>query len=149
MEGATAMSPYELITRSIRFGDELFNRRNLAVIDELIADDFISHDPLPGMPNDKAGVFETARVFRAAYPDWRFQNDAIIAQGDLVAHRVTWRGTHRGAFLGIAASGNAVEVRSMDFLRFRDGQIVERWSLFDAPSFFEQLGASPTGGAPA
>lgn len=136
------MNTDQIVALSARFDDELFNRNNLAVIDEIIADDFINHDPLPGMPSDKAGVFQTARVFRAAFPDWRFENEQIIAQGDVVAHRVIWRGTHEGEFLGIAPTNAKVEVRSFDFLRFRDGKMVERWSLFDTPTFMRQLGVS-------
>ena len=64
-----------------------------------------------------------------------------FAEGDLVAARYSWRGTHKGeAFLGIPPSGKAILVRGMDFFRLRDGKIVEHWDNVDELGMLTQLG---------
>jgi predicted ester cyclase len=65
--------------------------------------------------------------------------DAIVAEGDLVAVRGTWRGTHRGAFRGIKPAGAKVEFSGMVFWRVHDGKIRERWGLVDTTTLMQQL----------
>ena len=80
-------------------------------------------------------------LLRTAFPDLRYALEDVIAEGDLVAARYSWRGTHKGeAFLGIPPSGKTILVRGMDFYRLRDGKIVEHWDNVDELGMLSQLG---------
>lgn len=121
------------------FDDQIFNQNNLKLADELVDDGFVSHTPLPGQPPDKAGVLATAKSFREAFPDWHLDNQFIMGEGDTVAHRILWSGTHVNEYLGFKPTGKKIEVASYDFNRFKDGKMIERWSVFDTQSFLQQL----------
>jgi steroid delta-isomerase-like uncharacterized protein len=110
----------------------------------VMADDVVEHEQLPGLEPNKEGVIQFFRGMRDAFPDMEMVPDAIIAEGDTVAARVTLRGTHRGDFMGIPATGNAVEVAVADFFRIEDGRIAEHWGVADMASMMEQLGVAST-----
>jgi predicted ester cyclase len=80
------------------------------------------------------------RDLRAAFPDIRFSLEELIAEGEVVAARYHWRGTHRGVFLGIAPTGRAIVVRGMDFYRISGGRLVEHWDNVDEFGMLSQLG---------
>ncbi len=67
----------------------------------------------------------------------------MIAEGDKVVARQTFRGTHREEFLGIAPSGKQFSSTGIDIVRMVDGKIVEHWSSFDMLGMMQQLGAIP------
>src|SRR5438093_6980197 len=102
-----------------RFNEAVFNEHDLSVVEELVADDAVEHDPLPGLSNDKAGVVETIRQILAAFPDMKVDVEQLVASGDRVAIRSTIRGTHEGEFTGVPATGKTVEVGSMDIVRVK------------------------------
>ncbi len=116
---------------------------NLAVIDELVADDVVEHEEFPGLEPNKEGVKQFFALFRAAFPDVRMEPHEMVAEGDLVSARVTITGTHQGEFMGIPPSGKRIEVETFDLLRIRDGQAAEHWGLIDAMTMMQQLGAMP------
>ena len=124
-----------------RLYDEVINGRNLDLIDELLADDFVEHEEFPGVPPTREGVKQTFAMFYAAFPDIHFRVDDIVAEGDVVAARVTVTGTHEGEFLGIPATGRAVEVTAMDFVSFQNGEATAHWGVSDMVSLLQQLGA--------
>jgi steroid delta-isomerase-like uncharacterized protein len=76
---------------------------------------------------------------RTAFPDLNVSIEDIVAEGDLVAVRGTWRGTHQGEFRGVPAIGRKVEFSGMVFWRVAGGQIRERWGLVDVPTLMRQL----------
>lgn len=88
---------------------------------------------------------EAALRYRAmlhtAFPDLRIKIEDIIAEGDHVAVRATWTGTHRGPppLLPVAATNRAFTLTGMVFWRISDGQIVERWATMDRLGLQEQL----------
>src|SRR5688500_10100679 len=84
---------------------ERINRGDLSVIDEHLSDDFADHEETPGIPPTKAGVKTFFEMTRAAFPDFSFNIEDMIAEGDRVAARVTAQGTQRGEFMGVPASG--------------------------------------------
>ena len=85
-----------------RIYDELWNERNLAIAEELIADDGTNYDtglvPMPFGPEEMRG---TIRMVTAAFPDHRHEVDEVIVDGDNVVLRCTLTGTHEGPFMGI------------------------------------------------
>ena len=84
---------------------------------------------------------EFARALYAAFPDWHATIDELIAEGDRVVVRWTGAGTHRGAWAGVAATGQEVRTTGIDVERFEDGLIVEEHSNVDMLGFMEQIGA--------
>jgi predicted ester cyclase len=127
-----------------RFMEEVPNRGNFAVADEMLADDVIEYETLPpGLPPDKNGIMQLFRMVRAAFPDLHITIDDLIAEGDRVAARVTLRGTHRGEFLGFAPTGNKIAYGAIDISRFVDGKLVEHWGVPDYLDLMQQLGAGP------
>jgi predicted ester cyclase len=83
-------------------------------------------------------------AFLNAFPDCQFTIDDMIAEGDRVATKKTFSGTHTGEFNGIAPTGRSVSITFVDILRLRDGKIVEHWLSMDQLSFMQQLGLLPT-----
>ena len=124
-----------------RLFEDVYNAGKLSVLDTLIGAAYVDHNPSPGQPPGAAGVKGKVETLRAAFPDLRFALEDVVAEGDLVAARYSWRGTHKGvAFLGVPPSGKAILVRGMDFYRLRDGKIIEHWDNVDELGMLSQLG---------
>ena len=130
-----------------RFVEEIFNRGNMSVVDELFAPDFVEHEELPaGIPNDREGVIQLTTMLRSAFPDFKATIDDIIAEGNKVVIRMTWRGTQKGEFMGVPPSGKSVAVGVIDIIRIADGQFVEHWGQMDSMGMMQQLGVIPAPG---
>jgi steroid delta-isomerase-like uncharacterized protein len=129
---------------SRRVVEEVFNDGRLEAADELVAADFVGHDPaLPEPSMGPEGLKQQAEGYRTAFPDMRLQIDDIIAEGDRVATRWTARGTHEGELFGIPASGKQATVTGMTIDRIVDGRIAESWNNWDTLGLLQQLGAIP------
>jgi steroid delta-isomerase-like uncharacterized protein len=121
---------------------ELFNQEKLSLAEELFAADFIDHEIPPGMPNrGPESVRQLVIMFHNAFPDVSFHVEELIAEGETVAARVTWTGTHRGNWLGIVSTGRAVQQKQMHFMHFRNGQMIEHLAVRDDLGLRQQLGA--------
>jgi predicted ester cyclase len=125
------------------FIDALFSRGELEAVDRYLAPGFVNHDPFPGFAADREGMRQTAQVFRQAFPDWRSQLEALIAEGDLVAERFTARGIHQGEIMGVGPTGRQVTLAGINIFRVQDGQVVERWGRTDDLGLLQQLGIVP------
>ena len=78
---------------------------------------------------------------RRSLPDFRAQVDAVVAEGDLLAARITYTGTHLGTMSGVAPTGRVLTWDAMTFRRFDDdGRVVERWIIGDDLALLHQLG---------
>ena len=127
-----------------RFVEELFNRGNLSVVDELAAPDFVDREELPaGLPGNREGVKQLTAAFRRAFPDFKATIDDIIAEGDRVVVRSTWTGTQRGEFMGIPPTGKSISFGVIDIVRIAGGKVVEHWGQMDSMRMMQQLGAIP------
>jgi predicted SnoaL-like aldol condensation-catalyzing enzyme len=127
-----------------RFVEEVQNNRDWAVYDELNAPDFVNLSAPPGVPSDREGGKIFLGSFMDAFSDGRYTIDDMIAEGDLVATRKTFTGTHTGDLGQIPATGKSVSLQYVDILRLRDGRIIEHWLSLDQLSFLQQLGVVPT-----
>lgn len=125
-----------------RYIDEV-NRMNLDALDELVAADYVDHNGLPGMPPGREGLKLAYGLFSAAFPDVYFTLEDLVAEGDRVAARGTVRGTHRGDFFGLPATGKQATWTGIHIFRLADGQAVEGWLELDQLSLMQQLGAIP------
>jgi steroid delta-isomerase-like uncharacterized protein len=119
------------------------NPANMAVFDELLAQDVLDHTLQPGQPGGREGWKQQRRHFLAAFPDGRWEIADMVAEGELVVTRATFSGTHQGAFFGVPATGRPVVVGSIYTVRIVDGQIVERWATIDSLGLMQQIGAVP------
>jgi steroid delta-isomerase-like uncharacterized protein len=79
--------------------------------------------------------------WRAAFPDGRLALEDIIAEGDKVAARFSFRGTHKGPVFGIPATGKQVAFAGMAMYRVAGGKIVDEWAKDDMLTMLQQLGA--------
>ena len=128
---------------------DLINAGDIDGFGELLADDFVEHEEMPGLEPSKEGVKQLFHMYRAAFPDLRMEVEDLLVSGDKAVARVRATGTHQGEFMGMPASGKTVDVQLIDITRFgEDGLAREHWGVFDALGMMQQLGAIP-GPAPA
>lgn len=106
-----------------------------------LAADFRDHDMPPGMPPGPEDALQYRAMLHQAFPDLRVKIEDILAEGDRVAVRARWTGTHRGSFPGmqIPATNRQFSFNGMVFWRIRDGKIVERWANIDRLGLQQQL----------
>lgn len=109
--------------------DAMINRFDPDAIRAQVADDYVDHQSGRSMSADD--VIAHAEALHAALADLSVTLDDMIAEGDRVAVRATWRGIHAGAFRGIAPSGKPVMFKGLVIWRVRDGQVAERWAEID------------------
>jgi steroid delta-isomerase-like uncharacterized protein len=120
------------------------NKGDLSVVDEVISDDFVEHEVMPGLEPTKAGVRQLFEMFHTAFEDASFELDSMIGEGDKVVAMVRMTGVHKAEFMGIPPSGRAINVGVADQFRIEDGKVVEHWGVMDTGALMQQL----TGGAP-
>ena len=127
--------------------EEIFNRGNIGRADEFLAPDFVEREELPpGIPRDREGVKQLTAMLHGAFPDFRATIDDMVAEGDKVVMRMTWRGTHKGEFMGIPPTGKSVSFGVIDIIRIAGGKFVEHWGQMDRMALMQQLGAIPAPG---
>jgi steroid delta-isomerase-like uncharacterized protein len=125
---------------------DLINAGDVDAFGEVLADDFVEHEELPGLAPTREGVKAFFRIYLAAFPDLRMDPEDVLPSGAKVVARVRATGTHRGDFLGLPATGRAVDVQLIDIVRFGDdGLAHEHWGVFDTMTMMQQLGAVPEG----
>ena len=130
-----------------RVYEEVWNGGSLAVIDELVAANYVDHDQEPpGALEGVEGLKQSVTMYRSAFPDVHFTVEDQIAEGDRVVTRWTARGTHQGAFMGIPPTGKQAMVTGISITRVASGKVVEGWTNFDALGLLQQLGAGPSMG---
>lgn len=126
-----------------RYTHEVFERQNYGVIDEVLADDVVSHNPaLPTEITNPAEFRESVELIHAAFPDFEASIEDIVAEGDRVVTRTREGGTHEGAFAGIEPTGRSVEIQGLNLYRIKDGEIAEMWIQVDQPGLLEQVGVA-------
>ncbi len=126
-----------------RFMDEVLNKKNLAAADEIVAEDFVELDPLPGQEQGREGLKQIIATLFAAFPDLRWTVEEQIAEGDKVVSRFTWRGTHKGEFMGIPPTNSQMMVKGVVIDRVVEGKFVESRILMDNLGMMQQLGVIP------
>jgi steroid delta-isomerase-like uncharacterized protein len=135
------MSTEENKALARRVIEQMFNEGNLDVADELLALDYVDHDPsLPEDVHGPEGFKQYVGMYRAAFPDLHVQIEDQLAEGDRVATRWTGTGTHDGELAGIAPTGKRVTVPGMEIVRIANGRLVEGWEGYDSGTLMRQLG---------
>jgi steroid delta-isomerase-like uncharacterized protein len=127
-----------------RVSREVFGGGNLEAVDELIAPDFVDHDPLPGFDADREGFKRVVQLFRTAFPDFEVEMLHTVVEDDKVVDHITSAGTQQGEFLGVPPTGRRGRTSAIVISRLGDdGRIAERWQRFGAMQLLQQLGVIP------
>ncbi|MEV4612896.1 ester cyclase [Kitasatospora sp. NPDC049258] len=116
---------------------------DMSPIDELLASDYRDHDPsMDGETVGPAAVKQMIEGYRKAF-DFTFDIHSQTAEGDMVACRWTWRGTHIGEYMGMPATHKSIESDGMTMFRFEDGMVKEGWWSWDSVAMMQQMGMMP------
>ena len=129
----------------VRRYQKAYNTNNLDDLDELVADDLITHALMPGMPPGLEGGKQIHRMTIAAIPDLDTAIEDLIAEGDKVVMRFTATGTFKNEFIGLPPTGKLITFTGISIFRLAGGKIVEHWGQEDELGLMRQLGAIPAG----
>ncbi len=124
-----------------QFVEVVWNARNPAAADTFLALEYIDH---AYQPPTRDGLRQAIAGTAAAFPDYVFAIEDLVAEGDTVVARMRMRGTHRGVFRGTAATGRVVDAAVYRTFRLVDGKIAEHYALFDTAALLRQIEATPS-----
>ncbi len=123
---------------------EAWNSQDLAAARDLLMPDYQRHDAnLPDLDGAQAGVDFITSIANG-FPDVHLQIEQLVVQDGLVAARLTARGTHQGAFMGIPPTGREVTIEVMDIYRLAGDKIAEEWAVMNTMGLLQQIGAIPS-----
>ena len=125
--------------------EEVFNRGNFDVADDLVREDFYNHEA-PDSPRPE-GFKASARWLRSAFPDYHAELHELVVDGNLLVGRLMVSGTHLGDFMGMPPTGRVFSVQHMHMYRVEDGKVAEHWACRDDLGQLAQLGLLPDLGA--
>src|ERR1044072_2301195 len=136
-------SPEENKALVRRFYAEI-DKGNIDAMDELVAEDYIDHNPppFPGIAPGREGLKQAFKLFQAATPGYHHIEDQI-AEGDKVVTRLTSYGKHEGDLPGAPRTGNDMKMTSITIHRIANGKLVEKWAEKDVLGFLQQIGVLP------
>ena len=131
----------------VRFIEEVINGKNVATVDQYVADDFVDHAALPGTVGGLPGFKQFLAMACKAFPDVSWTTEHLIAEGDEVVCRGICSGTHLGEFRwdagptsGVAPTGKRVDVNEIHIVRVAGGKIAEHWENVDFFGMMQQMG---------
>jgi len=128
---------------SRRIFEDVWNRKHLSAIDDIIATDYIHHDPNSPAANGIDGYKQFVDLYMKAFPDANFTIHDAFTQGQNEVTRWTVAGTHKGELAGIPPTGRSISVDGISIARVADGKIIESWNNWDALGMMRQLGVVP------
>jgi steroid delta-isomerase-like uncharacterized protein len=134
--------PNKAIVR--RLFEELWNKGNLSLADELFSPNYAHYDPsTPDVGRGPESEKKRATLYRTAFPDLQLTIEDIIAEGEIVMARWSCRGTHKGDLSGIAPTGKQFKISGVTIARLANGKLAEGWVNWDALGLMQQLGVVP------
>jgi predicted ester cyclase len=140
------MSVEENKANQRRIYEEVIVGGNLELIPELIATEYVFHNPLGLEAKGPEGFKQMVAMLRTAFPDIHCTIDDMVGEGDKTATRATLTMTFKREMMGIPPTGGKVTISGFLFAKWKDGKEVEAWECVDTVSFYKQLGISPPGG---
>ena len=121
--------------------NEIWCQRRYELVEELISEDFVDHVEMPGLEGiGRARYLASARLVHKGFSDYHEEIEFIVADADKAVSYVRNTGTHDGDFMGLPPTGRKADGHSIGILRFRDGQVIERWGFGDSRTQMQQLG---------
>jgi predicted ester cyclase len=130
----------------LRWKDEIWNKRNLNIVDELYAPDYVGHIVGASGPVRGPEAFKQLLAGYFAAFDIQYTSEFLIAEGNMVAAYDTFRFKHTGPFQGIPPTGKEATLTSTDIYHIVDGKIVEQWTEGNLQRALQQLGLIPAPG---
>ena len=127
----------------VRHVVDLINQGKLEQVKEHYISDFSNHDPSAPTVRDREALMQNFAARRAAFPDGRITIEDMVAEGDQVAERWTYQGTHNGKLMGIPATGKEVSITGITIYRIAGGKAAECWSNYDSLGVMRQIGVIP------
>ncbi len=118
---------------------EAYNTQRPDAVMAFVHLDHVYHPPGVAEPMDRRGRQKDEAPFFAAFSDIESVVEDQVAEGDIVATRITMRCTHTGSFHDRPATGRRIVIPFIDFSRVRDGKILEEWAEFDMLGLLQQL----------
>jgi predicted ester cyclase len=121
---------------------EVFNERDDAGEADVRGEGYVAYAPesLEPAPLDSEAWTRFLAGFVEGFPDLQITVEDAVAEGDLVAQRVHFEGTHTGEFQGLPPTNRKVSFSGLELNRFVDGQVAEHWFQLDALTLLQQLG---------
>jgi len=127
-----------------RLIEEVWNKGNLSLVDELFAPNYEHHDSSsPDFGRGPESEKKRATLYRTAFPDLRVTIEDIIAEGETVMTRWSCRGTHKGDLSGVAPTGKQFTISGITVARLANGKMAEGYVNWDALGLMQQLGVVP------
>jgi len=133
----------EIIRKYFKAIDEEGKRGNAEILNEFLAEDFIEHDPAPGIPPTRDGWKQLFKMFAEATPGYHVIDD-LIAEDDKVVAHITAYGKHIGTIFGIPATNKEFSMKGIVIWRLKKGMITEHWAQNDMVGMMIQLGVMPS-----
>jgi len=127
------------------FADEVITRGKIEAAGKYFWEDMVEQVPMPGQGPGLSGLQDAIRMMRTGFPDIVFSIVEQITEGDKVASRFEWTGTHRGEFFGIPATGRSVRVWGIVIDRLENGRVKDTRILMDTMGMMGQLVVLPAG----
>ena len=126
-----------------RYIEEVFNKRNVAAIDEILSPEFVHHFLPPGVTPNRDGMKQFVPLLLAAFGEFHLTIEDMVAEGDRVAARLTMGGIHQGQFIGIAPTGKRITWTEIGIHRVEGGRVAESWVEVDQLGMMRQMGVLP------
>ena len=123
-----------------RFIEEALNGRNLALLDELVAEDYVELDPMPDQVAGRQGVRDAVESLKYAFPDLHYEILEQITEGNKVVTRCEWTGTHENDLGPIKATGRQVRLKTVTIDEWENGVMVRSRFMNDDLEMQRQLG---------
>jgi steroid delta-isomerase-like uncharacterized protein len=122
---------------------DLYNAKDFDHMGDVVAADFVDHNPDPMQGPGLAGIIASFKEFQKGFPDFKFEVVKMIGEGDMVSTVTRVTGTNTGEMMGMPPNNKKFDVTAIDVVRFKNGKGVERWGLYDSRAMMMQMGMMP------
>jgi steroid delta-isomerase-like uncharacterized protein len=129
------------IMNDVNIWYEAFNKRNAALAEQVLSDDWIDVPAAPGQPSGRAGVQFILDDLTRSFPDFRITPAEILRDRNKVVVRSELTGTHQAPFMSFPATNRKVSIQTIDIHEFKNGRIIRIWHSEDWLTALHQIGA--------
>ena len=127
-----------------RLFQEVLDERDLGVIPDIVAKNYVLHNLPPGLPKGIEGFREFIRMYHAGFPDLFIKIEELLGESDQVGVRWTGQATHGGPFMGIPPTEKKIQITGIALVRIEGGRIAEEWTEMDNLGMLRQVGVIPS-----
>ena len=120
------------------FADAVLVKKDFTKLPQFMQQTYIQHNPL--VPQGLSGFQHFFADWFKAVPDWQYELEKLVAEGDTVWAYGVYSGNQQGEWLGIPATGKQYRIYAVDIFRIENGKLAEHWDVLDTYGLFKQLG---------